>query len=577
MRTLAESLVDYPLPLLRGIAETRGVALVGEPRLAVEQLAAALSDAESVARAVRELSEPAQTALARLVAARGRMTVAAFTRLAGTIRAFGPGRLAREEPWREPVSAAEELWYRALIARAFASTEQGATEFVYVPTDILPLLPPLPDVALPAISISPIPPPTHVRPERDALLEDACTLLIFVQAHAPWVRPAPSALAGDVSAWRERELTALRALLWEPAALPLLLYLGGRLGWFKLDEGRLRLETRAAREWLEGTRRAQRRALFSIWREASDWNDLRHVPGLRCVETGWRNDPLLARRAILGHLARCAEGWYRLDAFVQAIRETDPDFQRPDGDYNSWYIQDEATGRYLRGFSDWPQVEGALIAHLLTGPLHGMGLIRLGFAGEGDVAPIAFSLSPTGAWLLGLGPEPDEPESARLQVNEDFTILVPAGARLLDRFRVARFATLLSAGSPSGAAGWRYRLSRESLAHAQRQGLAPARILSFLQEASGGQVPRRVAAALTHAATTPPRRPETPPAPRRLWLRRLTILQAEPALWQELRGRTELAHLLGEEIAPGIVAVDEKNLPALRTALHRLGYAVLTR
>jgi hypothetical protein len=73
-------------------------------------------------------------------------------------------------------------------------------------------------------------------------------------------------------------------------------------------------------------------------------------------------------------------------------------------------------------------------------------------------------------------------------VNEDFTITVPAGARLLDRFRVARFATLIPS---DGAAGpvWRYRLSRDTLAHAQRQGLAPLRILAFLQEASGREVP----------------------------------------------------------------------------------------
>lgn len=583
MRTLAESLIDYPLPLLRGIAETRGVTLVGEQRQAVEQLAAALSDAESLARAVQSLSEPAQVALARLVAARGRMTVAAFTRLAGTIRAFGPGRLAREAPWREPVSPAEELWYRALIARAFASTEQGATEFFYVPTDILPLLPPLPGGAPPTISISPVPPPARVRPDRDALLEDACTLLIFVQAHAPWVRPGPL----DASSWREGDAAALRAQLLEPGDLPFLLYLGGKLGWFRLDGGRLRLETRAARGWLEGMRREQQRALFSAWREAPDWNDLCHVPGLRCVQTGWRNDPLLARRAILGHLARCAEGWYRLDEFIRAVHEADPDFQRPDGDYNSWYIQDEATGRYLRGFSDWPQVEGALIAYLLTGPLHWMGLTRLGYVGEGSVAPIAFSLSPSGAWLLGVGPEPEEPPSVHLQVNEDFTIVVPLGARLLDRFRVARFATLLpSDGSAGSSPVWRYRLSRDSLAHAQRQGLAPLRILSFLQEASGRQVPKRVAAALTNVAAfadaeakaqaTPPLRPETPAALRRLRLRRLTVLQADPAILQELRARAELARLLGEEVAPGMVAVDEKNLPALRTALHRLGYAVVT-
>lgn len=580
MRTLAESLVDYPKPLLQGIAEARGIVLAnGTPRQMADQLAAALSDAASVASAVHGLSSAALAALARLVAAHGRMTVAAFTRVAGAIRAFGPGRLAREAPWREPANAAEELWYRALIARAFAATEQGATEFVYVPTDILSLLPPLAEGARPSISLVPVSFLSEgelcLRGAHDALLEDACTLLIFVQAHAPWARPglSPDSLE-STSAWRERDLAALRAQMLEPQALPLLLHLAGKLGWFRLAGGRLRLEMRAARGWLDGTRQEQRYALFLAWRDAPDWNDLCHVPGLRCVETGWRNDPLLARRAILSHLTRCAGGWYDLDALVTAIREADPDFQRPDGDYNSWYIQDEATSRYLRGFEDWPRVEGALIAHLIMGPLHWLGVVKVALAGEEKgKGNTVFYLTPAGVWLLGLGKEPEESAPARLQVQDDFTVTVPPGARLLDRFRLARVATPLPApGAP--AEGWRYRLSRESLARAQRQGLSPERVLSFLQEASGGQVPKRVAVALTRVAAAPASPAGGPASSRRLRLRRLTVLQAEPALLQELRGRAEIGRFLGQELAPGVVVIDERNLVALRTALHRLGYAV---
>jgi hypothetical protein len=582
MRTLAESLIDYPKPLLQGIAEMRGVVLAGGTlRQMVDQLAAALNDADSVASAVHGLSPAAQAALARLVAAHGRMTIAAFTRVAGAIRAFGPGRLACDEPWREPANAAEELWYRALIARAFAATEQGATEFVYVPTDILPLLPPLAQGARPSISLVPVSflnegePRLHGVP--DALLEDACTLLIFVQAHAPWARPGASLDSlGTTSAWRGRDLETLRAQMLEPQALSLLLHLAGKLGWLRLDGGRLRLEMRTARGWLDGTRQEQRRVLFLAWRDAPDWNDLCHVPGLRCVETGWRNDPLLARRAILGHLTRCAGGWYSLDALVAAIREADPDFQRPDGDYNSWYIQDETTSRYLRGFEDWPRVEGALITHLVTGPLQWLGLVKVAWAEkEKHKGNAIFCLAPAGVWLLGLGKEPEEPAPARLQMHDDFTVTVPPGARLLDRFRLARVAVPLP-GPATPVGGWHYRLSRYSLARAQRQGLSPERVLAFLQEASGGQVPKRVAAALIRVAAAPVS-PASRSAPaRRLRLRRLTVIQAEPALLRELRGRVELVRFLRQELAPGMVVVDEKNLAALRLTLHQLGYAVVT-
>jgi len=49
-------------------------------------------------------------------------------------------------------------------------------------------------------------------------------------------------------------------------------------------------------------------ALFHAWRESADqppartgWNDLRHTPGLQ-AEASTRNNPLLARRAILDAL-----------------------------------------------------------------------------------------------------------------------------------------------------------------------------------------------------------------------------------------------------------------------------------
>jgi hypothetical protein len=33
-----------------------------------------------------------------------------------------------------------------------------------------------------------------------------------------------------------------------------------------------------------------------------------------------------------------SSAWYRLEDFVAAIREASPDFQRPGGDYDTWYI-----------------------------------------------------------------------------------------------------------------------------------------------------------------------------------------------------------------------------------------------
>ena len=129
-------------------------------------------------------------------------------------------------------------------------------------------------------------------------------------------------------------------------------------------------------------------------------------------------------------------GWYAVDAFAAWIKATEPDFQRPDGNYNGWYLRDVASDRYLSGFEAWNEVEGRLIAFLISGPLFWLGAVALA-GGEGE--PLIFRLTTGGAyWLAGQGlPEPYPP--ARLLVNEDFTVRAPLLIPLFDRFRLLRF------------------------------------------------------------------------------------------------------------------------------------------
>ena len=48
----------------------------------------------------------------------------------------GPGRRDREQGYLNPVSAAETLFYRAFLGRAFFDTASGAQEFAYIPEDL---------------------------------------------------------------------------------------------------------------------------------------------------------------------------------------------------------------------------------------------------------------------------------------------------------------------------------------------------------------------------------------------------------------------------------------------------------
>ena len=84
--------------------------------------------------------------------------------------------------------------------------------------------------------------------------------------------------------------------------------------------------------------------------------------------------------------------WWSLSSFVAAVHERQPDFQRPAGDYDSWFIRREGSTDFLRGFSTWDEVDGALIRFMIAGPLHWLGILDLATpAPNGSVTAFRFS------------------------------------------------------------------------------------------------------------------------------------------------------------------------------------------
>ncbi len=95
--------------------------------------------------------------------------------------------------------------------------------------------------------------------------------------------------------------------------------------------------------FLEAPRAEALAALGRAWLPSTAFNELRQLPGLR-FDGEWQNDPRRTRESILGFLAGLPAGtWWSLTAFTAAIKETAPDFQRPAGDYNSWFIRREGS------------------------------------------------------------------------------------------------------------------------------------------------------------------------------------------------------------------------------------------
>lgn len=501
MNSLQRSLRNASAAMLRAIAETNGVELgSNQASQMVEQLAAALSDAAHVRASVAACTPAAQAALGDLLRAGGRSPRPAFERRYGAIRPAGPARLERERLHLQPANATEELWYRGLLHPAMVETADGLVEFLHVPSELAEVLPAPPPAALP-FPPAPVSAPPAVQPPADLALHDACTLLCLAQAgqvslHDP----------ADLLSWQSTSLYEFQRHSLQPppelaslagdgpgSAAALALALAVELGWLRTSGRgrRLALAPAPVRAWLEAPRAEQRRQLLAAWSGSALWNDLCRTPALSCEQTGsWSNDPAGTRQRLLALLARLRPGaWYYLVDMGAAVKAQAPDFQRPDGNYDTWYIRQRSAPAFLRGFEHWDRVEGELLRFVLAGPLHWLGATAL----TGDEQ--AVGITPAGhAWLAD-APAPPEPEPALLSVQPDFTVLAPAGASLLDRFRVARFTTWQGAAWDGGQPTFIYRISQTGLGRAAQQGVDAGRVLAFLQ-ARAASLPANVAKAL---------------------------------------------------------------------------------
>src|SRR3989338_1481510 len=134
MPDLLHVLREYDLHLLTLIAEVWEVELTSSnPRDAAAELAPRLRRPEAVAEVLDGLDPEALRALTTL--RRARQPLAQFVRRYGELRAMGPARREREQPWRNEPSITEMLWYRALLARGFFDDGAGAPEGAHVPAD----------------------------------------------------------------------------------------------------------------------------------------------------------------------------------------------------------------------------------------------------------------------------------------------------------------------------------------------------------------------------------------------------------------------------------------------------------
>jgi len=556
MPDLEHTLQGHDLGFLKIVAGAWGLELnAPDAATVLPVVARGIIEHSDFAEVVEALPQDAKDVLLELLQHEGKMLWAAYVRKFGDVRRMGMARRDRERPDQKPVSPAEVLWYRGLVGRAFLSLPQDGEpqEYAYIPEDLLPLLPslrsstplPLGRPASPKESAYPM-------PVSDRILDHTCTLLAALRLKLD--QPALNELPlGGIP------VEALKGLL-----------RAARL----LDHDLPHPEK--TRAFLEAPRGKALAQLTQAWIDDKSFNELRLLPGLK-FEGDWRNDPQRTREAILELIGQIpAHRWWSLSAFVTALHEQIPDFQRPAGDYDSWFIQQESTGNYLRGFSAWDEIDGALVRFLITGPMHWLGLLDLA-APEPGAAPAALRLSEWAAALWhGDAPDGLAKEEASLIVSPEGRISIPLLASRPVRYQIARFCAFeheedVSQNRPKPAGKgsrkakqpeYHYRITPAALERAQAQGLRPAQLAGLLRRYSDKPVPPPLIKALerwenegTQAVITPA----------------ILLRVTSPEVLSALR-KTRAARCLDEEINETTVLIKPGMEGQVLSALAETGY-----
>ncbi|MBI1257908.1 MAG: hypothetical protein GC204_10590 [Chloroflexi bacterium] len=561
LRTLRES--DPALLLV--LAEVWGVTLDETDDIAtrVDTLNRAMLDSERAERVWDGLSDGERAALQMLISVKGKMPEAKFERVFGSIRRLSAAVIQREQPHKHPETTAEGLYYRGLISHAFENADTGPRTIIYIPDDLVKILPAhktsydkleaeTDTMAYPAEEVAALDTLEEVENIQQAdtsIVDDLTTLLAYLQLNNPLLQN-DSLDAKDEAAISPFLLTS------GTERLAFMIGLAASADLIEVQAGRALPKRAEARRWLSANRADQVKFLAESWRDATRYVDLWHVPGLYPeLEAGTMRqyNPAAARGAVFEIMQHAlpAQAWWSLDDFILLVHEDSADFQRPNGDFDSWYIRNDQ-GEYLTGLQSWNAVEGALLEFMLLGPMHWLGLL--------DLAEEAARLTAYGRAFLTLSAWPNPPEQAdKIEVQNDGTILMSRKVPRIDRFQLARFTSWESAGGT-----YSYRLDPPGIERAARQGINVGHIGAFITRALGEtSLPPSVARLLDNWKTGPTAQ---------VSVERLLVLRTTaPETLDFILETPGIRRFMGARLGPMAVIVRADDVRDLRDALGEHG------
>jgi hypothetical protein len=299
--------------------------------------------------------------------------------------------------------------------------------------------------------------------------------------------------------------------------------------------------------FLECPRSEALKMLQDAWLESASFNELCLMPTIVC-EGEWKNNPQETREFLLNLLDAIPEDkWWSLGALIRDIKQKYADFQRPAGDYDSWFIKRKSDGQYLRGFASWEEVDGALVKFFISDILHMLGQVDLSIA-EGATEPTAFRIS-----TLAGGKE----ERGKISVSSNGKISIPREAPRVVRYQVSRFCEW----EESKEDVYRYRISTGSLTKAKEQGLKVEHLLALLTKHTDAGIPPSLLKAL--------KRWEVNGTEARVQTQ-VILKVSKPEVLEEMR-KSKAAKFLGEVLSPTTVVVKSGAIQKVMEALTELG------
>lgn len=561
MKTLYQSLVDYDIALLKGIAACRAIRLdTASHAEAVRQLTESMVSPATIAITLADLSSVEQTALQSVVQQKGVADIKVFTQQHGAIRVMGAARLEREQPWLNPANSAERLWYKGLIFKTFQVNERGGVEIIYIPLDLLALLQtqlPLEITTAPKFTVSTISPPPTIIATPHRLRENGFSLLATLQNN-----PISTTNITTSPILHDNLLPPLTPT--SSGELEFLYQLAKEAQLIDAHQEQLRLNREAARQWLKAEQVPSDYCLQHTWYHSRTWNDLWRVPSLKAQPTGWENNPFECRRTVLDYLVDLPDEWVSVETFIATIKQVEPDFQRSQKDYDSWYIQNEQ-GDFLMGYENWDNVDGALLRYLLTQILPWLSMVDLGMASpKGPV--VAFRLTESGRRFITCRTVEAmkatyQPAQAvhRATVDRNFKVTISRQTNLYDRFQLARFAAFNRREGKQIS----YYLTPRAISQALKQGVTIDQIIGFLQRITATQPSPKLETTLRNWANR--------------WgtvrLERVMLLHVtDEAVVEALRQHSGLRRKLSRAIDDRTLAIPANEASAVEQALTELGY-----